>query len=163
MAGRRLAALLLAVCLLAAGYGLYLLGGPRQAHFVWTAGTSLKGERIGPYHLREEVGEATPKGNYEEYQYYATDDGAELAAGKGSRSIVRIQLNAPGGMTTKKGIAVGDAKEKVIKLYGSSFYNRTEQGMAIMGYVDHERRETLEFWLREERVAMLRLDDSTME
>lgn len=64
----------------------------------------------------------------------------------------------------QKGIAIGSAKQDVIDSYGSKYYTRTEQGVDIIGYVDHKLRATIEFWLVEEgKVTEIRLDDINID
>jgi hypothetical protein len=49
---------------------------------------------------------------------------------------------------------IGSTKEDVIASYGSSYYKRTDQGVDIVGNVDHKLGATIEFWLVEdEKVA----------
>jgi hypothetical protein len=72
--------------------------------------------------------------------------------------------NAKTSLKTAKGILIGSAKEDVIASYGSSYYTRNEQGVDIIGYVDHKLGVTIEFWLVEDgKVAEIRLDDTDID
>ncbi len=43
-------------------------------------------------------------------------------------------------------------------------YKRREQGVDIVGYVDHKLGATIEFWLEEDgKVAEIRLDDTNID
>lgn len=59
-------------------------------------------------------------------------------------------------MRTASGIHVAFSAEDVIEAYGSSYYKRGEQGADIIGYVDKINHGSLEFWLQDHKVNMIR-------
>lgn len=44
----------------------------------------------------------------------------------------------------------------MIKAYGTSYYKRGEQGAEIIGYVDKINHRSIEFWLQDQKVDMIR-------
>jgi len=54
----------------------------------------------------------------------------------------------------------------VISAYGTNYYKRTEEQMPwspVIGYVDHKRKVTIEFWNVKNKVVQIRYDIASME
>ncbi|MEG9296869.1 hypothetical protein V6B33_10420 [Mangrovibacillus sp. Mu-81] len=54
---------------------------------------------------------------------------------------------------TSKGITVGDSPVKVIESYGPNYYERTETGTEIIGYLDKKNGISIEFSCHENNLA----------
>ncbi|WP_409344436.1 hypothetical protein [Paenibacillus sp. MBLB4367] len=146
-------------------HSIYLEIGPRQNLYNKAADTALTGERIGGLVLLQSVRTITPalllQQGHDDYDYYNGANGLTIATGRGSEGIVRIA--AARENRTAKGIGIGSKREDVIAAYGKGYYKRSEQGASVIGYVDKTAGQTLEFWLLEGKVAMIRLDSADME
>ncbi|MDQ0090454.1 hypothetical protein J2T12_003877 [Paenibacillus anaericanus] len=144
--------------------------------------TNLSNESIGGVKIHESINESSfiaqygnplSKQDNDLYDYYYWKGGLETASihsGKDKDSIMRLIITITDKKTldkplhTAKGIELGDAKEKVISLYGNNYYKSNEQGVDIIGYIDHEQDITLEFWCTNVgEVAEIRLDDSSVK
>lgn len=151
------------------GYSFYLANGPRQSHYLGVRSISLDEERIGAIRLLQPITSVTPLSNaeveHEQYDYYDAGRGVKVAAEKDSDTIIRIILSeeAPPDLTTIRGAGIHDSKQRLISLYGPSYYERSEQGAAIIGYVDKDLNQSLEFWLQDDKVSMIRLDRGDMD
>lgn len=148
-------------------YQFYFEFGSRQLHFKWVDSTSLSKEKIGEYHLFQSIKTITPQpipeNNNDLYDYYTVGSGVEIATKKHDDKVIRIIINKDAKeLKTAKGIGIGDSKKEVISLYGTSFYERIEQGLYIIGYVDKNLHQTLEFWFFDDKVNMIRLDIDEM-
>ncbi|HDR6293993.1 hypothetical protein ORM86_23025 [Bacillus cereus] len=179
MSRKKLWIIILLVFVIALGVIGYRLLGPiiegRSYYYSHTAFTDLSNESIGKVRLhdnidkeafRKEYGEPIKKIDNVYYDYYDWKNGVETASiieGKEKGKIVRLMIGEDVNLKTAKGIGIGSTKQDVISSYGSNYYERTEQGTAIIGYVDHKRYVTLEFWLGEGKVAHIRLDDADVE
>ncbi|GAB6419473.1 hypothetical protein bcgnr5372_18920 [Bacillus luti] len=179
MSRKKLWILILLVFVIALGVIGYRLLGPfiegRSYYYIHTAFTDLSNESIGKMRLhdnidkeafRKEYGEPIKKIDNVYYDYYDWKNGVETASiieGKEKGKIVRLMIGENKELKTVKGIGIGSTKQDVINSYGSNYYERTEQGTTIIGYVDHKRYVTLEFWLGEGKVARIRLDDADVE
>jgi hypothetical protein len=144
---------------------------PRSFHHFITSSTDLKKENINGLHLLDNIndkkflniyGEQTSKSQDNDlYNYYKIQDGVEIAVDdKGDilRFIIEI------GIPTAKIIEVGDSIDKAKALYGKNYYKRVEQGVDIIGYVDKNHHQSLEFWYNlQNKIIMYRLDDNSME
>jgi hypothetical protein len=58
-----------------------------------------------------------------------------------------------GNHLTSKGITEGDSRVKVIESYGPNYYERTETGTDIIGYLDKKNRTSIEFSFLENNLA----------
>lgn len=95
------------------------------------------------------------------YHYYLLSEGIEIATDL-KKNITRFILT-DNRFKTSKGIKVGDQKDQIIEVYGKKYYERSEQGAQIIGYIDKKNDITLEFWLFDDKVNMYRLDKSSMK
>lgn len=101
------------------------------------------------------------------FDYYELSDGLKIATNK-QRQIIRVVINSEtnSNIKTSKGIGVGSSVDDVINAYGTNYYKRTEEQMPwspVVGYVDHERKVTIEFWNVENKVVEIRYDITSME
>ena len=76
---------------------------------------------------------------------------------------ISIGLNSNKSLSTSKGIFAGDPIEKVKKMYGNKYYERSEQGIDILGYVDKKNHRTIEFWYWNGNVQHIRYDIDEMQ
>lgn len=122
------------------------------------------GDSIDDYKIKNKYGKSlTPGNDNSKYNYYNLTDGIEIATNKDDSKIIRFII-ADENIKTSRGIHVGDNKDQILKSYGKNYYTRVEQGTDIIGYVDKEKKWSLEFWLVENNiVGMFRLDYKYME
>jgi hypothetical protein len=144
-----------------------------------TKSTDLSDESIGGYKVMDnisspefikEYGEPIDQDNNYSYNYYYWKGGLKTASinsdedkGKIVRLIISSTDDAPfeSSLQTSKGIKLGSKKAKVLSKYGDHYYKSYEQGADIIGYIDHKRHITLEFWcVQGGKVAEIRLDDA---
>ncbi|MDH8000848.1 hypothetical protein [Bacillus cereus] len=179
MSRKKLWIIILLVFVIALGVIGYRLLGPfiegRSYYYSHTDFTDLSNESIGKMRLydnideevfRKEYGEPIKKIDNVYYDYYSWQNGIETASiieGKEKGKIVRLMIGENKELKVAKGIELGSTKQDIINTYGSNYYERMEQGTAIIGYVDHELHVTLEFWLGEGKVAHIRLDSADVE
>ncbi|MDF1996574.1 hypothetical protein [Peribacillus frigoritolerans] len=144
-----------------------------------TKTTDLSDESIGGFKVLDnisspefirEYGEPIDQDNNNAYDYYYWKGGLKTASinsdedkGKIMRLIISStdddQFENP--LQTSKGIKLGSKKADVLSKYGDHYYKSYEQGADIIGYIDHKRNITLEFWcVPGGRVAEIRLDDA---
>ncbi|WP_373598650.1 hypothetical protein [Paraclostridium bifermentans] len=147
----------------------------RSYHHTVTKSTDLSNENVDGLYLGDRFNSEKVISKYgemhikssdvDDYDYYCLSKNIEVATKKDDYNIVRFCVNnetLKTKMKTEKGVSFGDSKEKVIKLYGENYYNRIEQGLDIIGYVDKEQDCSIEFWLSEEGVCYIRLDYNYM-
>lgn len=101
------------------------------------------------------------------FDYYKLSDGLEIATNK-QKQIIRVIINSEtnSNMKTSKGIGLGNSVDDVINAYGTNYYKRNEEQMPsspVIGYVDHEKKVTIEFWNAEDKVVEIRCDITSME
>lgn len=101
------------------------------------------------------------------FDYYKLSDGLKIATNK-QRQIIRVIINSEtnSNMKTSKGIRLGNSVDEVINAYGTNYYKRTEEQMPsspVIGYVDHGKKVTIEFWNAEDKVVEIRYDITSME
>ena len=170
---------ILLVFVIALGVIGYRLLGPfiegRSYYYSHIAFTDLSNESIGKMRLhdnidkeafRKEYGEPISKEDNVLYDYYHWKNGVETASimeGKEKGRIVRLIIGENKELKTAKGIGLASTKQDVISSYGLNYYERTEQGVTIIGYADHKLHTTIEFWLGEGKVAHIRLDDADVD
>lgn len=159
--------------------GLWIMGAippdSRSYHHTFTKSTDLSNENIDGLYLGERFNSEKVKSKYgeihmqssniDDYNYYCLNKNIEVATKKDDHKIIRFCVNnetLKTKMKTEKGVSFGDSKEEVINLYGEDYYNRIEQGLDIIGYVDKEQDWSIEFWLSEEGVCYIRLDYNYM-
>ncbi|MFJ5748442.1 hypothetical protein ACIP97_07515 [Peribacillus frigoritolerans] len=144
-----------------------------------TKSTDLSDESIGGFKVFDnisspefirEYGEPIDQDNNKAYDYYYWKGGLKTASintdedkGKIMRLIISSTDDAQfeNSLQTSKGIKLGSKKADVLSKYGEHYYKSYEQGADIIGYIDHKRNITLEFWcVPGGRVAEIRLDDA---
>lgn len=155
----------------------------RSYYFKQTDSTNLSNETFGMVRLHDNIhnptfvrhyGTPLSRENNDLYDYYHWEGGLETASiinGKEKGDIVRLIIGevekgvkTKTSLKTSKGIEIGSTKKDVIASYGSSYYKRTEQGVDIVGYVDHKLGATIEFWLVEDgKVSEIRFDDTSID
>lgn len=69
--------------------------------------------------------------------------------------IIFIRTDSNHSITTKKGVEIGEEIDKVIKIYGENYYKYNDQGVDIIGYVDHKHNRKIEFWYHDEKINMI--------
>ncbi|MEW9701916.1 hypothetical protein [Paenibacillus sp. SI8] len=154
--------------LISTAYHLYLLLGPRQAHYPLALSQSLARERVGGIMLGQSIKSIMPPPTLRPdkviYDYYDAGKGIIVVTPHGKDVIIRIILsaNADPARTTARGIGINGSLDQITKLYGNSCYRRNEQGATILGFIDKTAMQTLEFWLFDDRVTMIRLDLADM-
>lgn len=148
----------------------------RSSSFRFTKTTTLSQENIDGVHMYESI---DSKDFIEKYgtnliridnalfDYYKLSDGLKIATNK-ERQIIRVVINSEtnSNMKTSKGIGLGSSIDDVINAYGTNYYKRTEEQMPlspVIGYVDHERKVTIEFWNVDNEVVEIRYDIASME
>jgi hypothetical protein len=126
-------------------------------------------EEIGGVKLGTILDEAAPihgqtkiRNETDSFIYYEYDSGIEVAAFKATKEIVRIRIDGQDKQTTGKGISLGASPRELKKRYGKNYYKRSEQGADIIGYIDKRNKTTLEFWLYENKVTLIRYDVKSM-
>ncbi|MED3836881.1 hypothetical protein [Peribacillus frigoritolerans] len=155
----------------------------RSFYFKHTNSTDLSNESFGKVRLHNNIhnpsfvkhyGTPLSRDDNDLYDYYHWEGGLETASiinGKDKGDIVRLIIGefeegvkTKTSLKTAKEIVIGSTKQDVIASYGSSYYKRTEQGVDIVGYVDHKLSATIEFWLAGDgKVSEIRLDDTNIE
>lgn len=144
-----------------------------------TKSTDLSDESIGGYKVWDnisspefirEYGEPIDQDNNNAYDYYYWKGGLKTAtinSDEDKGKIMRLIISSAdddlfeSSLQTGKGIKLGSKKADVLSKYGDRYYKSYEQGADIIGYIDHKRNITLEFWcVQGGRVAEIRLDDS---
>ncbi|MDM5293088.1 hypothetical protein QUF81_07765 [Peribacillus simplex] len=144
-----------------------------------TKSTDLSDESIGGYKVWDNIsspefirdyGEPIDQDNNNAYDYYYWKGGLKTAtinSDEDKGKIMRLIISSAdddlfeSSLQTGKGIKLGSKKADVLSKYGDHYYKSYEQGADIIGYIDHKRNITLEFWcVQGGRVAEIRLDDS---
>ena len=144
----------------------------RSYYFKDTKSIDLSKEEIEKIQLNNEINDEFIQKhgdlNYQKdlkndsYNYYRIK-GLIIAADKKENIITKIMFTKD-NTRTSRGIHLNDSIDKVKDLYGDSYYNRVEQGMNIIGYIDTEAKLTLEFWYdNDKKIQMIRLDVTSME
>ena len=147
----------------------------RSSSFFLTETTNLSEENINGLQLYDDIGS---KGFIEKYgtnieridnalfDYYNLSSGLVIATDK-QKKIIRIttgfnQTNTT--LKTSKGINIESSVDDVIRAYGENYYKRMDDsGVPVIGYVDHKRKTTLEFFNYQSKVTMIRYDISSMQ
>ncbi len=145
----------------------------RSYHHSLTKSTDLSKENINNIYLNEDINNQKIISKYGKvsefsrdndlYDYYLLKEGVEVATNKGENKIIRFIIDDK-DIKTEKGIKIGDKKDKIVELYGNNYYIRLEQGVDIIGYVDKDKKCSIEFWLAEDNsVLFYRLDYNFMQ
>lgn len=143
----------------------------RSFHHTFTKSTELSKENVEGISLGDEInskkivskyGKITkPSHDNSLYNYYLLREGIKIATNLDNNKIIRFIVKDK-AVGTEKGIRIGDKKDKIINLYGDNYYTRLEQGTNIIGYVDKDKKLSIEFWLVESSVVFYRLDYNFM-
>lgn len=156
------------------GISITLNMGPRSDHFYLTRSTDLRKESLAGISLFQSIqdksfiqkfGEGSNDHRNSVYDYYTFKDGFQVATQMGDDKIIRISigLNSDKSFSTSKGVFPGDPIKKVKKTYGDKYYERSELGTNILGYVDKKNNRTIEFWHWNGHVQYIRYDIDEME
>jgi hypothetical protein len=141
----------------------------RSYYFKNTKNTDLSNEQVDGLKLDEKMdesiiyknGEPVKQDETDKYTYYTLKDN-NFAIDKKNNKVTRIMFGG-NKAETSRGIKYTDTIDKVIKTYGANYYKRIEQGVDIIGYVDHKKKWTLEFWHHKKNILIMRLDIKSME
>lgn len=163
-------ALLVTGCVFVGAYQYF----QRSSSFIFTKTTNLSEENIGNLRLYESIdskdfvekyGTDLQKGENVLFDYYRLNDGLVIATNP-NRQIIRIVIDdkPDSSIKTGKGINPGRSVDDVIQAYGENYYKRTEDGgVPVIGYVDKEKKATIEFFNYENKVTQIRYDISSMQ
>lgn len=143
----------------------------RSYHHTFTKSTDLSKENVDGMYLRDDIKSEKIVAKYGEiselsqdnvvYNYYLLSDKIEIATNLDDSKIIRFIVEDK-TVGTEKGIRARDKKDKIIELYGDNYYTRLEQGTNIIGYVDKDKKFSIEFWLVDDEVVFYRLDYNYM-
>ncbi|MGL5327720.1 MAG: hypothetical protein ACRDD7_00535 [Peptostreptococcaceae bacterium] len=150
------------------GISIFDMNLSRKYHHRICKTTNLSEENIDGIYLGEKINDNKVESKYGKisefshdnilYDYYFLSKEIEIATEKNDKKIIRFVVNDK-NIKSKKGIKIGDTKDKIIEVYGENFYKRLEQGTNIIGYVDKQKNISIEFWLDEnEKVVFYKLD-----
>lgn len=167
--------IIILVLICCSAFGIYFFS-QRSSNFIFVKTTTLKQENIDGLKMYESIdsrefvkkyGTNLKKINNALFEYYRLSNGLEIATNK-QRQIIRIivSMDTNSGIKTNKGIGVGSGINDVIKVYGTNYYKRNEEQMPsspVIGYVDHKREVTIEFWNVKNKVAEIRYDIASIE
>lgn len=148
----------------------------RSSSFIFTKTTPLSQENIDGIQIYESIdskdfiekyGTNLTKIDNALFDYYKLSDGLKIATNK-KRQIIRVVINSEtnSNMKTSKDIELGSSIDDVINAYGTNYYKRTEDQIPlspVIGYVDHERKVTIEFWNANNEVVEIRYDIASIE
>ncbi|MGE7904574.1 hypothetical protein ACQKNS_09305 [Peribacillus sp. NPDC094092] len=167
---------LIIVLIIGAALGFYVFSAFSEK---LTKSTDLTDESIGGFKVLDnisspefirEYGEPIDQDNNNAYDYYYWKGGLKTASintDEDKGKIMRLIISSTDDdlfdnpLQTSKGIKLGSKKADVLSKYGDHYYKSYEQGADIIGYIDHKRNITLEFWcVQGGRVAEIRLDDA---
>ncbi len=168
--------LVILLIIIGTALGLYVFSTFSQK---LTKSTDLSDESIGGFKVLDnisspefirEYGEPIDRDNNNTYDYFYWKGGLKTASintDEDKGKIMRLIISSTeadqfeNALQTSKGIKLGSKKADVLKKYGDHYYKSYEQGADIIGYIDHKRNITLEFWcVSGGRVAEIRLDDA---
>lgn len=143
----------------------------RSFHQAFASSTNLNDENIERLKLFDNIQskkivsvygiQTVQSRNVTGYKYFQLRKGVEVAVNnKGHilRFIVTDDI-----LETAKGIKLGDKGANIKDKYGNDYYFRREQGTDIVGYVDKTRNISIEFWMYDDKVVLIRLDDTSMK
>ncbi|MCC5464735.1 hypothetical protein [Pelosinus baikalensis] len=146
----------------------------RSSSLIFTKTTNLSDENIGELQLYENIdnkgftkryGTNLERIDNSLFDYYKLSDGLIIAVNK-DRQIIRIIKNneSDHNIKTNKGIGLGNVVDEVIKVYGKDYYKRmSDFGVPIIGYVDKNKKVTIEFFNYQNEVTEIRYDIMSIE
>ena len=113
-----------------------------------TPDINLKDENFDGVHLNQNINELNVDEISEDIlnpNFYHLSNGVRIITDE-NRNIKNIAITHDTDKTvqTSRGISVGDSLENVKKYYGEDYYNRREQGVGIIVYVN--KNKFLAFW-----------------
>ncbi|RDY25106.1 hypothetical protein CHL78_019970, partial [Romboutsia weinsteinii] len=134
----------------------------RSYHHTFTKSTDLSKENVDGMYLGDDIKSEKIVAKYGEiselsqdnvlYNYYLLSDKIEIATNLDDSKIIRFIVEDK-TVGTEKGVKTRDKKDKIIELYGDNYYTRLEQGTNIIGYVDKNKKCSIEFWLVDDEVV----------
>jgi len=141
----------------------------RSYYFKHVKNTDLSNEQVEGIKLDEKMddefiekhGVPVKHLQTDQHTYYLIKNNI-IAIDKKSHKITRITFSSE-ETKTSNGIQLNDTIDKAIKAYGDTYYKRVEQGTDIIGFVDHKKGWTLEFWHDNKNILIIRLDVKSME
>lgn len=143
----------------------------RSFHHKHTENTNLSNENMNGFYLFENINDEKfldiygkqirKSADHDIYNYYLIDNGIEIATNS-KGEILRFLVESK-KEPTSKGIRVGDSLEKAKSAYGDNFYERLEQGVYILGYIDKKNHQSIEFWHYDNKIFFYRFDDNSMD
>ncbi|MBU3075019.1 hypothetical protein [Clostridium estertheticum] len=165
-------ALLLISCIIFGAYEYF----QRSSSFRFAKTTTLSQEGIDGIKMYESIdsknfvqkhGTNLKRIDNTVFDCYKLSNGLEIATNK-QRQIIRVVINTEtnSNIKTSKGIRLGSSIDDVIIAYGTNYYKRTEEQIPsspVIGYVDHQRKVTIEFWNVKNKVVEIRYDINSME
>jgi len=142
----------------------------RFFHHTFAKSTNLSDEKVEGLKLYDNIysdkivsvyGKQTEQSrNVTNYNYFQLRNGVEVAANS-KGDILRFIITDK-DLDTAKGIKFGYSDMDVKNSYGNNYYYRREQGAPILGYIDKARNISIEFWMHDNKVIFVRLDDNSM-
>ena len=147
----------------------------RSSSFIFTKTTNLNEENISGLKLYESInskefvnkyGILSMKIDNALFDYYNLNDGLIIAINR-QKQIIRITTDynrEDSTSKTSKDISLRSSVDDIIKAYGKNYYKRMDDvGVPVIGYVDKNRKITLEFFNYENKVTQIRYDITSME
>ncbi len=115
---------------------------------VVTSDINLKGENFDGIHLNQNINELEvdeiTEDNLNPNFYHLSNGMRVITDEKRFIKNIAITHNTDKTVRTSRGISIGDSLDIVKKSYGEDYYNRSEQGVEIIVYVDNNT--FIEFW-----------------
>lgn len=163
--------IMIAIILLGVKY--FDINFSRGYHHTFCKTTDLSNENVSGIYLGDKINDKEIEAQYGKitefshdnvmYDYYFLSENIEIATEKNDKKIIRFVVNDK-NIESYKGVKIGDSEEGIIELYGENYYKRLEQGTNIIGYVDKNKKISIEFWLdHNNRVVFYRLDYNFVE
>lgn len=125
---------------------------------VITPDINLDDESFDSIRLNQNISEfniADISGDINNPNIYNLSNGVRLITDEnGNINNIAITHDTSQTVKTSRGITVGDSLENVKRYYGEDYYNRHEQGVGIIVYVDDNK--FLEFWHWNDEVQEIR-------
>ncbi|AFS79701.1 hypothetical protein Curi_c27080 [Gottschalkia acidurici 9a] len=143
----------------------------RGTHHILAESTDLSEENIEDLRLHDNIRSSKIISKYGDkmkesrdvvdYNYFNLRKGIEVAVNS-EDEILRV-IATDDELKTSKGIKIGNNDTDIRSAYGNDSYYRREQGMDIIGYIDKEKSCSIEFWMVDNKVELIRFDESLMK
>lgn len=134
------------------------LTAPNFILSVITSDINLEDENFNGIRLNENINvykKANISVDINNPNFYNFSNGVRLITDEnGTINNIAITHDTNQTVKTSRGITVGDSLENVKRYYGKDYYNRHEQGVRIIVYVDNNK--FLEFWHWNDEVQEIR-------